>query len=338
MGSNVEIRRIMWVVIGVVLIALSGFRSIGSDQDSLNYANLIDANIERVNFNYSEKEPIFWGVLLVARSFQFDQVTTVFLIYSAVGVSIKLLAIYKYSKSCWFSLLVYICLFYVLHDCTQIRTGIASGIFLLAIHDLANKNQISYYFKSILGFLNHYSSGISFLFPALIKVRADSRFYALLPGLGIVSYLISPWFDLFHLLFVSLQSVIPPIFVSKTNVYLELMEAGTHSDINILNWLSICMLGCHFVALLNIRNVADNITLVSYKMHALGLFVFYFCHSFPAIAFRISEYICISAVFLYPNIAILAVWKKIQKILFLIVVSLFSLLYFWNISLGRNLN
>ncbi|WP_256742632.1 EpsG family protein, partial [Cronobacter sakazakii] len=59
-----------------------------------------------------------------------------------VSIGIKLHAIKKISSSPILSLIIYIAFYYILHDMTQIRAGVAAGLFLLAIRELASGKNI----------------------------------------------------------------------------------------------------------------------------------------------------------------------------------------------------
>lgn len=72
----------------------------------------------------------------------------VFFIY-ALAVSIKFLAIRQISKFPFLSIFTYISLYFVLLEMTQIRAGVAIGIFLLSIKDIYNRNLINFSLKII---------------------------------------------------------------------------------------------------------------------------------------------------------------------------------------------
>src|SRR5882762_4641909 len=79
-------------------------------------------------------------------------------ILAVLGISTKLTAFNSLSKYLYITLVVYFLSYFLLHDYTQIRVAVASGIFLLSIPDLRDRNFKTYFFKSFLAIFLHYSA------------------------------------------------------------------------------------------------------------------------------------------------------------------------------------
>ena len=140
--------------VALLLIFIAGFRPIGLDRDSpdyvilLNYVSLLNIPFSQANF--LDIEPAFWMLVEINRVLFSSNERTFFLIFAIIGVSLKILAINRLSSMPFLSLLAYICLYFVLHEMTQIRAGVASGIFLLAIQDIVNRNLKKIHYKSFI--------------------------------------------------------------------------------------------------------------------------------------------------------------------------------------------
>ena len=93
-----------------------------------------------------------------------------FVIYASIGVTCKIFAIKRLTSLLFLSLVIYISNVYLLHDMTQIRAGVASGIFLLAIRPLAEHKIFRYTALILLAALFHYSS-------LLLLPRYDVRYF-----------------------------------------------------------------------------------------------------------------------------------------------------------------
>ena len=117
----------LFFLIGLVLIFVAGFREIGLDPDSVNYENTFRNYFK--NGTDEMIEPSFLLISYILGLFT-DNVHMLFLLYAIFGVSLKMFAFRKMSEFYFVPLLCYISFYYVLHDLTQIRAGVVSGIFL----------------------------------------------------------------------------------------------------------------------------------------------------------------------------------------------------------------
>ena len=145
MTSRILIKKDLFylILIGVVLILIAGLRPIGIDRDSLAYVGIVGS--DEVNINLLDKEPGFWLIYKINKIIFNGNTQCFFLIYALLGVSLKIFAIKKYSLLPFFSTFTYVCLYFILHEMTQIRAGVAAAIFLLALQDIKDKNLKSYW-------------------------------------------------------------------------------------------------------------------------------------------------------------------------------------------------
>ena len=114
----------------VPLVLTAGLREVGLDPDSENY--------EMVYRNYytatATGNTEFTYVLLSAFLNLFtNDVHILFILYAIMGVGLKLLAIRKTTEFTFLSLAIYISFYFCVHEMTQIRTGVLSGMFLLSL-------------------------------------------------------------------------------------------------------------------------------------------------------------------------------------------------------------
>ena len=87
----------------------------------------------------------------------FGSPTVFFLFFAALGVSLKVAAILKMSRNPAMAFFAYFCLYFFLQEMTQIRAGVATGFFLLAIAYIPEKKFWKFLFLILLGSLFHYS-------------------------------------------------------------------------------------------------------------------------------------------------------------------------------------
>ena len=82
----------------------------------------------------------------------------VFLFYALLGVTLKFVAFRKMSDFWFVPVMLYLTFIFELHEVTQIRTGVMSGLFLLAIRPIAEKKRIKALVLIGLGAVFHVSA------------------------------------------------------------------------------------------------------------------------------------------------------------------------------------
>lgn len=146
---------IVYLAIGLILILLAGLREVGIDPDSENYE-------EAYHHYYSNSifEGVEYSFILISTILNYfsSDVHLLFLFYAFLGVGLKFISFRKYSELWFLPVLVYIGYYYELHEMTQIRTGILSGIFLLSIKYLAEEKRIHYVLLILIGAFFHISA------------------------------------------------------------------------------------------------------------------------------------------------------------------------------------
>jgi len=141
--------------LGLCLIMMSGFREIGLDPDSENYA----ASYQ--NYYHDDTAKAVEGsYILIASILNIftDDPHALFLFYALFGVALKFIAFYRYdNKRLFLFLVLYLSYFYIVHDMMQIRTGILSAMFLLAMHEITEGRRLLATFYIIVGSIFHIS-------------------------------------------------------------------------------------------------------------------------------------------------------------------------------------
>lgn len=211
----------------IILILASGFKPIGIDRDSINYVKMIQSP-----FLYSDlvsREPTFNLIQFICHILFFNNVAAFFLIYALLGVGLKILAIKRSSDYPVFSFFLYVFFYYILHDFTQIRAGVASALFLLAIYDRVNSNNRQALTKIIFAVCFHYSAIIT-LFIFLLNNKINRFKYVLLPIMGGLFSLL-----LTHDTLETVSQYLPYFIGNKINNYLTLQVNSDIYHINVFN-------------------------------------------------------------------------------------------------------
>lgn len=210
-------RFFLYILMGFVMVLIAGLREIGLDPDSENYEYSFQHYYQ--SFEMGMVEPSFTLISAVLNVFT-DNVHLLFLVYAFLGVTIKLYAFKKNLQCIFVPMMLYISFYFVLHEMTQIRAGVVSALFLLAVYHIAKKEKRKALLLIIVGSFFHYSSLA--LLPTLMFGNKDfNRKENIMIALLIpLSYLI--YFGGISML---LNTDIP-LIGNKLAIYQQAMEKG----------------------------------------------------------------------------------------------------------------
>lgn len=312
-------------IIAVVLILIAGLRQTGVDPDSIIYVDIFNTFDSPVNYfkdyQYNSLfEPAYYLIPSVIKSYKSLNVTWSFLIFAILGVSLKFIAIPRLTDLVFLSAIVYCGHFFILHDMTQIRAGIASGILLLCIPKIQERNFFSFLILLCLGLLFHYSMIIFLPFYFLDSKSINKKIY--LPLL-FVPYILH--FLHFNILTV-LSSFKLGIISDKIQLYNDLLELGIFTNINIYNTMFLIQLFTCVLFILKSDLLLENnkYALVLLKIYCIAAASFVTFSNVPVLAFRISELLSIVQIIIVPFYLYIIKPKYVA----LLIVLGFALLYF----------
>ena len=289
----------VYLSIGIALVLVAGLREVGIDPDSLNYENTYlhySAQGSNLSVEYS-----FLFISQILNIFTSD-VHALFVVYAALGVGIKLYAIPKLSKLWMLPLMIYISYYFTIHECMQIRTGVLSGMFLLAIKELGDGNKKKALLYLTIGTLFHYS-GVALL-PVLFlsnkEMNRKQRFFwiSLIP-IGYALYLGG-----FSILMNS--SINIPYIGEKLSVYQMGTEKGlmNFASVNVfspIRLLTLLIYGYLFY-FQNTISIYNKYFPLLLKIFAIGIFSYVAFAFFPVLGQRLSMLYEIVTLILYANI------------------------------------
>ena len=284
----------VYAFIGLALIVLATIRPIGVDNDSIAY--------EKYFFHYDnplyemtvESSYRFISSLFYA---MFKDVHSVFLFYAIFGVSLKLCAFKKMTTLPFLALSIYICTYYILHEFTQIRVGISSGILLFVIVLLGNNQRMKALLLILVAMVFHYSAAM--LLPLLFfsneeMTEKEKVFYSLLIPVGFLLYFLN----------IGLTTLPIPYIEDKLEAYQELKEQGFLDEVNVFNLVYLVKIFIFFyvVGFYNVVKEHNKYLPIMIKMESISLFSFAALSSLPVLSFRVSELFGIVEIFLFVNI------------------------------------
>lgn len=276
----------------VLLILMAAFRSNGSNEDYHFYLDYYE-HISDMPFSFLE--PTYHLITKIS-SILFHGPIGVFIIYSILGTGLKGIALLRLTKYYSISLILYYCSFFLLHEMTQIRVGVASAILLLSIPSIEERNWKRFLLLMIIGTLFHYSFIVFgfcyFLNPKRINAPLylgviAGTYVAVLAGLNLTVI-----FEFIRLGFIS----------DKIATYKMLLEQGMFGGILLLNpllllrFLVLWFMIWHHDILME-KNVYSIILM---KIYAFSIFFFIAFADLPVLAGRISQLLGIVEIVLIP--------------------------------------
>ena len=157
-------RLYLYIILGITLILTAGLREVGIDPDSANYEYTFINNDSQSS---SITDNIEFSYLWISSILNFftNDVHVLFLFYAFLGLTFKFIAFRRLTEFWFLPVVVYISYYFIIHEMMQIRTGVLSGLFLLAIHFQGEGKKLKALLLMLLGTLFHYSGLI--LLPVL---------------------------------------------------------------------------------------------------------------------------------------------------------------------------
>lgn len=301
-----------YILVGIVLVVYAGARPIGFDRDSPNYEMMFmnpDAKESVISV-----EPSFLWISKIC-SLLVQDVRPVLVMYAILGVTLKLYAIKRYTPLFFLPLVIYFGNFYYLHELTQIRAGIASAFFLLAVPFMADKKKLAALGLILLACLFHYSA-LSLLPLLFLDNSPMGRVKKI-----IVALVVPLCFVLYFLGLDMLTTVPIPYVTDKVEAYKAMSEYGPVEKNSILNPFPLMKMAVLLYFLYFSDTIAKYVPYIHIlvKILACSLFVYFAFSSITIVSTRISELYGIIEIVAYPCIVFTIKPRFVGKLLVCII-------------------
>lgn len=269
-------------LISFILILVAGFRGEGVDKDYGNYSEIFLLWDKDSTYFV---EPGFIVIAAIARFF-FATPILLFLIFAILAVNIKIYSITKLTDYIFVSVLIYFSSIYILHDLTQIRAGVASGLMLLSLIPLEARKKYQFFAVVLLAILFHYTALILIPFWFLKSDRINKKvWYLIIPVSYVLLFLsISP-LDFYKLI---------PIagIEAKVRTYILLQEANEDDKVNIISTLVLLriMFIIYILRNINVIQAVNKYAIILVKIYVISISILIILSKTTAIALRFNEF------------------------------------------------
>lgn len=328
LGYFYKVQKITYRCCVAILIIIAGLRPSYCCRD---YEVYVEYYKSLSSIPFTILEPTYFLIAEISKVI-LNGYLGVFILYSILGVGLKAFAFTKLTKYYSISLILYFCSFYLLHEMTQIRVGVASAILLLSIPSIVDRKLLTFLFFLVVGTLFHYSFIIFILFyfldtksikPTVYVIVIAFAFIAFNIGLNLVSF-----FQLINLGFIS----------DKINTYKILSEQGQFDEIKLINPLLFLRIVIMIVLLYNWRALhkKNKYSIILTKIYSFSVFIFIALADLPVIAGRISQLLGIVEVVVVPFIIYLLSPKYVAVFLSITfaMLILYKQLYYSKLLFG----
>lgn len=307
---------IVFMICGLVLILVAGLREKGIDKDYFIYKDFWLMRNLKENVEYS-----FYIIRNFLKYYLGLKYQSILFVYAILGVTFKLLSIQKISPLIWGSLLIYFSNYYILHEFTQIRIGVATGFLLLSLYYLIDKKYIHFYVFAGIAIFFHQSCFFIIIFPLFQNTERNIKFYYWVVPIGYLFYFFNTYLN-FKIPIPSLQE--------KIDLYELATESGWMKDekSNVFNALLLIRIAILNALLFYSKKIAEYFpgVFLFVKIYSFSLFSYMFLSKIPVFAVRIQELLGVVEIVLIP--CLIFIFAKQFRYLGIILVWAIALVFF----------
>lgn len=208
---------VTFVTLGLLLILIAGFRNGELVRDYGMYLNMFQDKSDAI------VEPSFIVITNVVHRLFGDNSIYLFVIFAILGVGLKFAAIKQLTELWFLSVLIYFSNFFILHEMTQIRAGVASALLLLCVKPIYDRNLKLFLLFAFLAFSFHYSA-LMILPLWFLNEKPRKKWLIILVPLSYLSFFLG----------INLIMSIPiPGIREKILIYQKLQELGGEESISV---------------------------------------------------------------------------------------------------------
>lgn len=274
----------------LILILIVGFRDKNLVKDYGNYEWFFDTEMHVV-------EPTFLWITLFVKNVLHGSIKTLMFIYAFLSIYIKWKAIEEYSSYPALSFTVFISDLMLLHECTQIRAGVAVSLFLLSMKSLYNRDLKKYCLWTVIASLFHISSLLMLPIYFINKNKINRKLWIgmLFCGYFLVVFHFNPM--------LIAAKFIKGYIGNKLIEYTSENNSGNFTA----NVFSLYTLSKLFILLILIWKVdlvlkSNKYAVIFIKIQCISIFSLCFFSQNLAAALRISEFYTVIDILLFPLI------------------------------------
>ena len=320
----IDSRQRRYIVLGMVavMVMAATFKDVSTVADSEAYERMFYDNDDPLNEIATEPTYIYLSRLILMFG---GGIACIFFIYAIISIPLKMWSISRMTPFFFSALVIYVPIYYELHDLVQIRAAVAGAFLLLSIYFYGDRQYKKLALAYVAAVLFHYSS-ISFLPVFLVGNYMNGKrtrvLLACLVPLGFMLYFTHR----------DLLSLIPSSLLgAKVDFYRNSAEIGSHwsemlAPYKNLYFLVKCAVLYVYLYYYDYLKEKSKYFALLCVVEAGSLFWMLSMSTIPVVATRISDlYGIVDAVFL--SYALYLIEPKIAARACLIGIGLYMFVY-----------
>lgn len=303
---------LFWIF-GILLIAAATFRP-SFMPDYKEYINLISNNgSERLEPSFYIIRG-FWGLIGM------NPIGTL-LTYAFLGTALVLYAIKRDSNYYWFSLMLFVSIYFILGEMIQIRQAVATGCFLVGVKYIIEKDFQKYIFTCIIAIMFHYSAIVLlFLYTLSPHKGSKSRYFVAL----VISFLLGIYIDFGRIVDLINVQLISDVYYAKTALEdSTTQQPPIYFNIRFLIQIVICLF---FWIKIEYLKKFNSKALTYLKIYTIGLCIYLLFYKIGDLADRLSTMFLIAEIFLIPLVILVVKPNWLSKG----IITLIGVKYFYS--------
>lgn len=294
-----------YIYLGLLLslIAIATIISSAYSKDSHFYNLIFDrygaSGWSALSTNMLKHEPFF--VLVGQLLYQLGLSSVfLFLIHAVISLPVKFYLIDKHSKDRFLSLAYFCSYFFILHDCTQIRFGMAVAFVYLGLHYLAENKRLIFSGFVILSAVLFHNAILVFIIMLLFTSRRSLVWLLWMVAAATMIYSIN-----LNIVMIDLIGGVVDYFgiegtrFNRLHTYLMKPRTDLHLGIFSRHGLLIYFFG---IVIFKYRNVFNKFEVLCYNAFILSIFFWILMKDSMVLQVRFNDMFGFSLVFLIPYV------------------------------------
>jgi hypothetical protein len=221
-------------------------------------------------------------------------------------------------------------------DMTQIREGLAIAFFMLSIPDIKKRKIKPFFIKFLIAFFFHYSAIVMLPVFFLIQPNYKSFFpYLIILILSIISLV---FVNNILILLITVIKLIPIQGIQKKlEFYINLQRKGIFNSINIFSIARIMRISIILILVMYIKCIEQHnqYARTLLQIYIISQAVFFFLAGLPPVfSYRLSEFLGIVEIIIFPLLAYIIKPRLIGEILVIFIAIIFLL---YNLLIHQNI-
>ncbi len=223
-----------------------------------------------------------------------------FLVYAVISLSITFYLIDKHSKDKWLSLAYFCSYFFILHDCTQIRFGLAVAFVYVGLQYLAENKKLIFIGIVILSAVLFHNAILIFIIMLFFTSKKSLYWLLGMVAAAVLFYQI----NLNSLMLHSVGSIIDYFGIHGTrlnSLYRQIREPTGGLHLGIFSWHGL-MIYFFSIVLFRYRNKFNDYERLCYNAFMLSIFYWVFLKDAMDLQVRFNDAFGFSFIFLIPYV------------------------------------